>query len=248
MRALIIEDEKLTAERLADLLIKDLPQVELAGMLHSVESAKRWLSKEPEPDLIFVDIELGDGTAFDLLEAQKISSAIIFTTAFDIHAVKAFKYNSVDYLLKPIDPKELKKAVEKYERGNLADQEPVLEELKRFFNSGFKKRFMVKSGDKLQSIPVEDVNYFFSEDSYTFLLDKEEKKWIIDYSLDDLDEILDPLSFFRLNRRIISNIDSIDTVSSYFNGRLVVKVLPEMNEQIVISRERVKSFKAWLDG
>ncbi len=248
MRALIVEDEKLTAERLEGLIKKEFPDLEVCGMAHSVQSANKWLDEQEHPDLVFMDIELGDGTAFDVIESRDLSIPIIFTTAYDAYAIKAFKFNSIDYLLKPVDLKELRIAVEKWRNSLEKDEQPKWEELKRYFEGNYKKRFLVKSGDKFITVSVDQVVYFYSEHSYSFLVDKEGKKWILDYTLDDLNEILDPGAFFRLNRKLICHIDAISAVSSYFNGRLVVKLEPEFSEQIVISRERVKPFKSWLDG
>ncbi len=249
MRALIVEDEKLTAERLADLVQKEKPEIEIDHIATSVGSAREYLQNGSDPDLIFLDIELGDGTAFDLLEETKIDAPIIFTTAYDAYALKAFKFNSIDYLLKPIDPEELRTALSRWEeKSNRDSQKPDWEELRQMVLGNFKKRFLIKSGDKYKTIPIEEVVYFFSEDGYTFLLGRDGKKSIVDYTLDDLNEILDPTRFFRLNRKIIAPIEAIDSVASYFNGRLIVSVTPDFSEQIVISRERVKPFKNWLDG
>ncbi len=249
MGFLIVEDEKLSAERLVDLLTALDEVDQQIDIANSMEAAKKWLSDNPEPELIFLDIELGDGTAFDLLGETKLNAPVIFTTAYDQHAIKAFKFNSIDYLLKPIDPSELKSSLEKWmlskDPNNSA---PDWKELKNMIDGNYKKRFLVKSGDQFHTIPIEEISYFFSEDSYTFLLSKEHKKWIIDYSLEDLEEVLDPQRFFRLNRKLIAPVEAIKNVSSYFNGRLVVKLSPDFQEQIVISREKVKPFKSWLDG
>ena len=249
MGFLVVEDEKLSAERLVDLLGSAAPEGEISFVANSLASAKSWLEENPEPELIFLDIELGDGTAFDLLKELNPNSPIIFTTAYDEHALKAFKFNSIDYLLKPIDKDELQSALQKWESSKAAGApSPDWNELKNMIEGNYKKRFLVKSGDRFLTIPLEEIAYFFSEDSYTFLLSREGKKWIIDYSLEDLQEVLDPKEFFRLNRKVISPLDAIENVSSYFNGRLLVKLSPEFEDQIVISREKVKPFKSWLDG
>ncbi|QNL20523.1 response regulator transcription factor [Hyphobacterium sp. CCMP332] len=248
MKVIIIEDEKLTADHLKNLLLQIDEEIEVLGSLNSVTMAYSWFMDNPEPDLIFMDIELGDGTAFDLLDIIKIKSNIIFTTAYNQHAIKAFKYNSIDYLLKPLEKGELIKAIEKWK--SQKDNNPsmdLINALKKELNQNYKHRFLVKSGDKFKTIESEQIAYFFSEDSYTHIMTKEGKKWFVDYSLEDLDEIMDPNAFFRLNRKVISSVSAIEQISSYFNARLSVRLMPEFKDQIIISRERVKAFKAWLD-
>ncbi len=248
MRVIIIEDEKWTADLLKNMLIKLDEDIEVIATLSSVAMAYSWLMDNEEPDLIFMDIELGDGTAFDLLEVIKIKSNIIFTTAYNQYAIKAFKYNSIDYLLKPVEKGELIKAIAKWksQRKNEPSMD-LINALKKELNQNFKQRFLVKSGDKYQTIESGEIAYFFSEDSYTQIMTKDGKKWFIDYSLEDLDEIMDPAQFFRLNRKVMSSVNAIEQIASYFNGRLAVRLRPEFADQIVISREKVKPFKEWLD-
>ncbi len=248
MKVIIIEDEKLTADHLKSLLLQIDEKMEIIGNLNSVTMAYSWFMDNPEPDLIFMDIELGDGTAFDLLDIIKVKSNIIFTTAYNQHAIKAFKYNSIDYLLKPLEKGELIKAIEKWK--NQKNNNPsmdLIHALKKELNQNYKQRFLVKSGDKYTTIESEQIAYFFSEESYTHIMTKEGKKWFVDYSLEDLDEIMDPRFFFRLNRKVISSVSAIEQISGYFNARLSVRLNPEFKDQIIISREKVKAFKAWLD-
>jgi len=247
-KAIIIEDESLTAERLEGLLGSYPEEVEVLAVLASVKHAKAWLQEEPHPDVIFMDIELSDGTAFDILEACQIDTQIIFTTAYDQYALRAFKYNSVDYLLKPIDREELYTALDRIAAQPATESKSDLyEELRMFIQKPYKKRFLVKKGDYFVPIETREVAYFYSEEGYTFLRQQDGKRHIIDFTLDDLNEVLDPSDFFRLNRKVISRAESIGRVASYFNGRLTVELVPAFDESLVISRERVKPFKMWLD-
>lgn len=248
MRAVIVEDEKWTADRLKSLIEKNFPEIKIEAVLSSVAISYSWFMDNEHPDVVFMDIELGDGTSFDLMDILKIKSSLIFTTAYNQHAIKAFRYNSVDYLLKPIEEEELIRAVNKMRSMKLKqDNDDLLIELRRQLNKSYKERFLVKTGDKFKTINTSEIAYIYSEDSYTQIVDKESQKYFIDYSLEDLDEIMDPGAFFRLNRKVISSIGAIDQIASYFNGRLIVSLIPEFNDQIVISREKVKPFKEWLD-
>jgi DNA-binding LytR/AlgR family response regulator len=249
MKVVIIEDEKLNADHLESVLESLDYGINVIAKLNSVAKAYSWFINNNPPDLIFLDIELGDGTAFDLLDISKIDIPIIFTTAYNEYAVQAFRYNSIDYILKPIGKAEVKRALEKHEKNkvNAPSVELIRSVLSNDFPKQFKQRFLVKSGNNLVTIDISEIAYFFSEDSYTHIMDFKGKKWLIDYSLEDLEEILNPVHFFRLNRKVFSSIKSINTISSYFNGRLSVQLLPVFNDQIVISREKVKTFKDWLD-
>lgn len=250
MKTAIIEDEKLTADRMRDILEQHFPTVEVVAILYSVAEAKEWFSNHPHPELVLMDIELGDGTSFDILNSISIQSRIIFTTAYDEYAIRAFKYNSIDYLLKPIDKNELGDALQKLndsDSGTLEARE-ILQEIKRFFKKEYKQRFLVKSGEQLIPVKVEDVSYLFSEDGYSFLQLFSGKKYIMDKSLDELIEQLNPTEFFRLNRKYISSLHAIEKITPYFNARLQVTLSPDAKDKIVISRERVKPFKYWLDN
>ena len=250
MNVIIIEDEKLTAERLEQIIQQQFESIEIIAILHSVESALDWLLSNKHPDLVLMDIELGDGTSFDILDQCELKSKIIFTTAYDEYALKAFKYNSIDYLLKPIDPTELKKGIEKinFNTDQTIEISSLLFEIKRFFKKEYKHRFLVKIGDNLTPISVASIHYFYSEDGYSFIKLESGKKYIIDKSLDEIIEQLNPVHFFRLNRKFIASINAISTISPYFNARLLVNLNPQQEGKIVISRERVKQFKYWLDN
>ncbi len=250
MRVLIIEDERPAAARMKQLLSKYLPEAEVFGHLDSISSAVNWLKNEPSPDLIFCDIELADGQSFEIFEKVEIKSPIIFTTAYDQYAIKAFKLNSIDYLLKPIDPEELENAILKFKNQQFQPQLDLsqIQQLLKPHETHFKSRFMVKIGEKIQSIPTEDVAYFFSAERTTYMQSKEStKRYILDYTLDQIEEMLDPKLFFRLNRKYIASFESIDQVLSYSNSRLKVTLKSCDDNDILISREKVAKFKEWLD-
>lgn len=249
MKVLIIEDEKPAADKLVRLLNNQEYPIEILSTLTSVTESLNWLQKNLSPDLIFMDIQLEDGTCFDIFEAMKISIPVIFTTAYDQYALKAFKVNSVDYLLKPVDPGELKMALQKYvtthfQSNNLLQLEAALKQLPK----NRKERFLVKVGDHFKSIPTTDINCFYIEERCTFLNCREGKSYGIDYSLDKVEEMVNPDRFFRVNRNFIVNFSSICDVLSYSSSRLKVKLTGVDNNQLIlVSRERVRGFKDWMD-
>ncbi|GAB2616796.1 LytR/AlgR family response regulator transcription factor [Belliella aquatica] len=250
MNILIIEDENPAAKRLMQLIKEVLPEAFLYGNLDSIESSIDWLSSNPAPDLIFCDIQLADGLSFSIFENIEVNSPIIFTTAFDQYAIKAFKLNSIDYLLKPIDPKELKHAIEKFQQQT---QTPTLDfnkikEIIQAENKTYKSRFLVKIGEKIQSITTSDAAYFYSEERITFLKTYENKKFILDYTLDQLENMLEPKQFFRLNRKYITSFSSISEIHTYSNSRLKIILKDCLDNDILVSREKVGAFKDWLDG
>ncbi|ADR23639.1 DNA-binding response regulator [Marivirga tractuosa] len=250
MRVLIIEDERPAATRMKQLIVKYLPQADIYGHLDSISSAVKWLQNEPTPDLIFCDIELADGQSFEIFEQVEIKSPIIFTTAYDQFAIKAFKLNSIDYLLKPIDPEELEQAILKFKNQQFQPQLDLgqIQQLLKPQGVHYKSRFMVKIGEKIQSIPTDEVSYFFSAERTTFMQTNEVgKRYILDYTLDQIEEMLEPTNFFRLNRKYIASFKSIDQVLSYSNSRLKIKLKNSEDNDILISREKVAKFKEWLD-
>ncbi|WMN11360.1 LytTR family DNA-binding domain-containing protein [Marivirga salinae] len=250
MRVLLIEDERPAAARMKQLIANYLPEADIYGHLDSISTAIKWLQKEPSPDLIFCDIELADGQSFEIFEQVEIKSPIIFTTAYDQFAIKAFKLNSIDYLLKPIDSEELEKAILKFKNQKFQSQIDLsqIQQLLKPKETHYKSRFMVKIGEKIQSIPTEEVAFFFSAERTIFMQTKEVgKRYILDYTLDQIEEMLDPKSFFRLNRKYIASFESIDQVLSYSNSRLKIKLKSCDDNDILISREKVAKFKEWLD-
>jgi DNA-binding LytR/AlgR family response regulator len=248
MKILIIEDENLAAKRLMKLVKENMPEAALFGNFDTITASVEWLRTHPEPDLIFLDIQLADGISFNIFEQVSVTSPIIFCTAFDEYAIKAFKLNSVDYLLKPIDPDELREAINKFRNGR---KEPAisLEQIKAMLGTAsksYKSRFLVKVGEKIQTIDVRDVAFFYSEDKFTFLQTRQGKRFIVDYTLDEIEEMVNPDSFFRLNRKYISAIGSIREVFTYSNSRLKIHLENCTDHDILISRERMGAFKIWL--
>lgn len=244
MNILIIEDE-----RLKKMVAKHLPEAMFHGHLDSISTAVKWLEESPTPDLIFCDIQLADGHSFEIFNLVKVSSPIIFTTAFDQYAIKAFKLNSIDYLLKPIDPQELEQAIRKFQSQQVK-REIDISQLKSLLSpeKQFKERFIVKVGEKIHSILTEDIAFFFSAEKATYLQVHEGRKYIIDYPLDQLENMLSTKSFYRLNRKYIASFESIDGIFAYSNSRLKVKLKACDDQDILISREKVAEFKEWLDS
>ena len=225
-----------------------MPECQIFGNLDTVTSAVEWLSKNPEPDLIFLDIQLADGVSFEIFEHIKVSSPIIFCTAFDQYAIKAFKLNSIDYLLKPIDPEELKHAFDKF---NSVRKMPeiTMEQIKILLQpvqKAYKNRFLVKIGERIQTVSIEETSFFYSEDKVTFLMTRQGKKYIVDYTLDEIESMLNPEYFFRLNRKYISSIHAIKSVFTYSNSRLKIILEHSDDKDILISREKMQPFKSWM--
>ncbi|WP_189605072.1 LytR/AlgR family response regulator transcription factor [Salinimicrobium marinum] len=248
MEVLIIEDEKPSARRLQRMLGK--LDMKVVSTLHSVEEAISWFLKNEHPDLIFLDIQLSDGLSFEIFENVEVKSSIIFTTAYDEYALKAFKLNSVDYLLKPIDDEELEAALNKFRENWKAGNEGFdVNNLKSLLNlsSEYKKRFTIQVGQYLKLINVEDISCFYSENKGTYLLSVNGRCYLMDSSLDKLEPELDPKMFYRVNRKFIVRLSDISEIITYSNQRLEVKLKHYKEQQIIVSRERVKSFKEWLE-
>ncbi|KAA6436703.1 response regulator transcription factor [Dyadobacter flavalbus] len=248
MRILIIEDEKPAARRLAQLITEKLPEAEIYGNIDTVTSAVEWLNKNPHPDLVFLDIQLADGISFEIFEKVKVTAPIIFCTAYDQYAIKAFKLNSIDYLLKPVDPDELAQALNKFQSGRKAPA-VSLDEIRNLIHNTqktFKNRFLVKTGERIQTVDVQEIAFFFSEDKATLLQTRQGKKFIIDYTLDELENMVSPDSFFRLNRKYISSVAAIKDVFTYSGSRLKIHLENCTDNDILISREKMGPFKSWL--
>jgi len=247
MTVLIIEDEKPTALRLRDMLLSIEPAVKQVHLIHSLQGALDFFQTSSDIDIILLDIELGDGTGFELLDTIQSKQRIIFTTAYNEHAIKAFNYNTIDYLLKPISTADLTKALTKSRLQAKEGIPELLSRLKEFRSQSYKRRFLVKVGNRVSLVDVNNIAYFFSEDGYTFIKTSGAKH-IIDFSLDALEDILDPSLFFRVNRKFIIHIDALQTIATYFNSRLCISLVPDAKETIVISRNKVKEFKKWVEG
>ncbi|WP_452223237.1 LytR/AlgR family response regulator transcription factor [Lacinutrix chionoecetis] len=251
MKVLIIEDEKPSARRLQRML-KAL-EIEAETMLHSVEESIAWFQNHEHPDLIFLDIQLSDGLSFEIFDAIEITSAIIFTTAYDEYALQAFKLNSIDYLLKPIDHEELEKAVLKF-KTRLPEKQSVtidFNDIKKLLvnpiERDYKKRFSVKVGQHLKLINIEDIECFYSENKGTYLYTKEGRNYLLDTTLDNLEKELAPDQFYRINRKFFVNIQAIKDMVSYTNSRLQIKLNTYNEQEVIVARERVKDFKNWLE-
>tara|TARA_R110002033_G_scaffold160502_1_gene196739 strand:- start:193 stop:948 length:756 start_codon:yes stop_codon:yes gene_type:complete len=251
LKTIIIEDEKPAARLLQRKLEKIKIKVDI--LLHSVEEAIEWFTENEHPDLIFLDIQLSDGLSFEIFDKVEIKSAIIFTTAYDEFALRAFKLNSIDYLLKPIDEDDLQLAISKYkerlpkkEKLQL-DFEAIRKMLENPFEKEFKKRFTVKIGQHLKVISVEEVECFFSENKGTYIHTFDNRNYLIESTLEILEQELDPNKFYRISRKFIIPITAIKEIVLFSNSRLKV-ILPSYNdEDVVVSREKVSHFKEWIN-
>ena len=249
MNVIIVEDEKYARENLIKQLTDIDPSINVLDEFDTVEDTVEYLL-DNRPDLIFLDIHLADDLSFKIFENVEVKSPIIFTTAYDQYALKAFKVHSIDYLLKPIDKQELRVALQKFNRLT-TPKSNELEELKKALlapdKKEFKKRFMVKKGERLLSIKIEDVAYFEGEDRYTYLITKDNQRFFVDYKLGELEDELDPNAFFRLNRSFIACFDQIRDVIVMSKSRVKVNLEPEAKRDIVVSTENTRVFKEWLN-
>ena len=250
MNVIIIEDEKPAARRL-NRMLNDLG-VQVNEMLHSVEESIAWFQENEHPGLIFLDIQLSDGLSFEIFEHVTITSAIIFTTAYDEYALKAFKLNSIDYLLKPIDEDELKIAVDKYknQQTQQSNLQVNFEDIKRLLinpiDRKYKKRFTIKVGQHLKIVSINEIECFYSENKATYLHTTSNRNYLLDGALEQVQDELNPEYFFRVNRTFIVQIHAIKDIVSYTNSRLKI-ILNTYNEsEIIVSRKRVKEFKNWI--
>ncbi len=248
-RVLIVEDEKPASNRLLSLIGELRPNYQIVGIEDSIEGTVNWFQKGGTADLLFLDIHLADGNSFYIFDQAKINTPIIFTTAYDQYAIKAFKLNSIDYLLKPIDKQDLLKSIEKFEKANPLEHneiKSVLETLK-LRNKEYKTRFLVRYVDKLISIPSQDISYFISEEKIVFLY-ANNSRYAVDFTLDHLEEVLEPTMFFRINRKCIASMKGIAKISIHFNGKLKVDLNPAVaTDDLIISKEKSSDFKRWLD-
>lgn len=255
MNILIIEDETLAADKLEQMILKHDANHRILEKIRSVESAIKWFAQNEAPDVLFMDIHLLDGTSFDILKSTTIDCPVIFTTAYDAYALDAFQLHSIDYILKPISYLKLQQAFQKLEAIQQTFQKAqqtqqldkvltVLEDKKQ----NYKSRFLVKFRTRMLPIAVEQISYFFSEDRITFLVVQEGQKYMTNHSLDELETLLNPASFFRINRQMIIHIESIQSIQKYFKGRLKVDLSPAPEEEVLVSSRRIADFQAWLEG
>lgn len=250
MRVLIIEDENRSANRLMKLLLEIDPRIIVVEKIESVRNALAFFQQPQQVDLVFADIQLSDGLSFEIFEQVKIDIPIVFTTAYDTYAIRAFKVNGIDYLLKPIDPNELEQSIGKFKsipkKNQVPDMSQLLDLLK-VKESDYKTRFMIKIGDRIKTIYVTDISAVLSEDKGTYLIDKKGSRHLMDSSLDKVYARLDPHLFFRINRKYIVNIDCIEEIYNWRNSRLKILVKNHDDNAIIVAREKAAEFKSWLD-
>lgn len=251
MRILIVEDEDLAVKRLQKSLLTIEKDIEIAGITDSVKDTVEWLQTHPAPDLIMMDIELADGQSFSIFNLTEVTSPVIFTTSYDEYALRAFKVNSIDYLLKPVQEEDLKAAFNKYYslKGDhtVKDIHHLVDELKQQLSPrDYRKRFLVKNGQRLQSIDVTEISYFYSDGRLIFFKTHDNKKLVVDYTMDELETMLNPDQFFRVSRSFMLSISSISKIDDYFGNRLALQLKPEIDKEVLVSREKVTAFKKWM--
>ncbi|RYZ52209.1 MAG: response regulator transcription factor [Sphingobacteriales bacterium] len=246
MKIVIIEDELPAFNRLKKMVLETMPEATVLANLDSVQAATEWFSQHECPDLLFMDIHLADGSAFDLLKKVSIHCPIIFTTAYDEYAMEAFRAKTIDYLLKPVKKQELEAALLKLVefRSLFGSQEQPAEKLA----PSYKKRFLIRFGEHIKTIAVMDIAYCYSENKATFARTFDGRNFPMDHNLDTLETMLDPQDFFRINRQYLISLNSIEEMRSYSKARVIIKLNPSVKEQPVVSSERAADFKAWLAG
>ncbi|HYG21120.1 MAG TPA: LytTR family DNA-binding domain-containing protein [Ohtaekwangia sp.] len=251
MKVLIIEDEPQAAQRLETLVASIVPGVVIQGKIDSVRKSVAWIKSNPKPDVIFMDIQLADGVSFEIFEQCEILSPVIFTTAYDAYALKAFKVNSIDYILKPVDKPALAAALDKFRkltehsatRNMLENIDMAVQMLTR----KHKTRFVIKVGERLRAIEVSGILYFYSQDKATFCVTPDSRQFILDYTLEQVAEMVDPVRFFRINRKFLVASDAIQDIIHYTNSRLRLVLKGSAENDIIVARERVQDFRDWLD-
>jgi DNA-binding LytR/AlgR family response regulator len=250
MKVIIIEDEMPAANRLAKLLLSYSDEIEIVHKADSVESSVRYLAAAQNIDLIFMDIQLADGLSFDIFEKVKISKPVIFTTAFDQYTLKAFKVNSIDYLLKPIDEKELHQSLDKYQKLYPKTEEDFSGKITRLLQEmnavKYKERLLIKRGQQLSYLKTESTAYCFADGKLCYAVDFNGAKYLLENNLSQLEEQLQPDNFYRINRHLLINIEAVKKVHTWLGGRLKVEMPFATTAETVVSRERVNGFKEWL--
>jgi len=250
MKVVIIEDEIPAANRLASLVKAQQPQVEIVAMLDSVETAVQWFATMPAPQLVFMDIQLADGLSFDIFRQIEVNTPVIFTTAFDQYMLRAFKVNSIDYLLKPIDEKDLGQAMLKYQKLFAEKTEAftarLLQAVKEIQSVGFAERLLVKRGQQMSYVKTRSVAYAYADGKLCRAVDFQGNKYLLETSLGQLEEKLQPSQFYRINRQLLVNIDAVLKVHPWLGGRLKLELSLPAEAETLVSRERVGGFKEWL--
>lgn len=248
MKVLIIEDEARAARHLERLLSKVAPDIDVVASLESVRDSVEFLSTNQGIALIFSDIQLADGLSFEIYRQIKVSCPIIFTTAWDHYAIEAFNTNGIDYLLKPVEEERLLKAIEKVKQFSpMPALEKLFEMVAQKQEKQYKSRFLVKIGDRIKSIPIEEIDAFYSYEKATYLHTKGKRSYCIDFALDHLEEIIDPEKFFRINRKYLVSLNACASITAWSNSRLRLQIDGVDDKDIVVARERVQAFREWLD-
>ena len=262
MIVLLLEDEYPAAERLQRLLLQAAPEAQVAAVLDSVASTLQWLATNPAPDLILSDIQLADGLSLEVFEQTVVRSPVIFTTAYDAYAIRAFKANSVDYLLKPVKLAELTTALTKLREWRSPAVSPTTstptddtaQRFERLLDSlprpgqQYKTRFLVRHGEQLLPLPATQAAWFQSRHETTTLAATDGRRFVVDYTLEQLEQLLDPRQFFRLNRQFLAQLPSVQRLHPYFNGKLLLDLQPAPSEEVIVSREKAGAVKQWLEG
>ena len=259
MNALLVEDEELAVRKLRKLLQDVAPDLHVAGVTASIEDTVAWLESrrsagQPEPELIFLDIELADGQSFEIFERTPVRSTVIFTTSYDEYALQAFKVNSIDYLLKPVQRDELQRSLRKYEElhAQRASESPalniekLLQQLQKQAPREYRQRFLVRQGQRMLSVETGDIAFFYTDERYSFFCTHAGQKFLVDYTLDELADALDPTRFFRINRGMLVTHQAVDQIQSYFGNRLSLTFRPSFDKEALVSREKVSDFKTWM--
>jgi DNA-binding LytR/AlgR family response regulator len=252
MRILIVEDEPTAAGRLRHLIGRHMPDGEVLACTESVRETAQWLIDQGMPDLIFMDIQLADGLSFELFGLVEITCPIIFTTAYDEYALRAFKVNSVDYLLKPFDGPDLERAVKKYRQlfGQTGQPSPAWHKIRDYLNQqspAYRNRFVLRIGEHIRSLPVQEISHLLSREKTTFAITNEKRQFILDHSLDQVESMLDPRRFFRISRRYIVSMEAIQDIVVYSGNRLRLKLKTTDDMDLLVSREKVAAFRQWLE-
>ncbi len=257
MKILIVEDEDLAVRKLQKTLSEVDPEAKVVGVTESIQTTVDWLENNPSPDLILMDIELADGQSFEIFSRIEVKSPVVFTTSYDEYALKAFKVNSVDYLLKPVQKDELESALQKYRQmkglytpstsAQDFNIDTLVKELQQKLQvKEFRKRFLVKHAQKLVSIEIDEIAYFFSDGRLNFFKTYDNKKFVVDYTMDELEEMLDPDRYFRISRSFYISVESVSQIHDYFGNRLLLHLKPDVDKEALVSREKVSDFKKWM--
>ena len=250
MKILLIEDEEPAAERLANIIKEIQPDAEIAGTIVSVKSAVKWFRENAMPELLIMDINLADGSSFEIFKEIKIMCPVIFTTAYDQYAIDAFKVNSIDYILKPVKKEELKAAFEKFMKLRAATVPDINSMISKLMGSKkeYQKRIIIRYGENIKLVEVKDVAYFYTEDKINFLCTFSNMRYPIDFNLDEVEHLVDPQEFFRINRQFIVNIVSIEKMLAWSKSRVKLMLKPSCDIETIVSTERSPLFKEWLTG